>query len=250
MESLHNLELPSSWNDVSVDKFIQLKEVEAGDFVSILSYKMDKLFVLTETDIDSDIWSEINTDQLADINIKLTWLNSQPSISFKNQINDYYFKPLDTLTLGEFIDLEHLFSINYITKLPDICAILYRRNRIDEWGHTIIEPRNYDESVRANEFYKLPIPDVFGILQTYLSFKKKFLDIFEDMFLESDDEPKEVSEEITKDEIEKEKLLTKWSWERIIYMLGNDNSLNFNKVVNLPLIFVFNTLSMRKDLKL
>lgn len=243
--------LPASWNDVSVKTFIELKEIETGDFSSVLSYKMDKLFVLTETNIDSEIWDAIDTDQLVEINNKISWIEKQPSTEFKYKIGEFNFKELNALTLGEFIDLEHLFSINYISSLPEICAILYRKNKVDEWGNIEIEPRKYNEKERAEFFYGVKITEVFGVIQAYLTFKNKFLEVHENMFNEPEDlEPLDPDEEENKEDIEKEKLLTKWSWERIIFMLGNDSILNFDEVTEMPLVLVFNHLSMIKDLKI
>jgi hypothetical protein len=145
--------------------------------------------------------------------------------------------------------LEYVFSLNYIEKLPNICAILYRQIKLDDFGNKQIEGREYNEAERANRFLDLAIPEVFGVLQNYLSFKKKFMETFEELFLEPDFEPIE-AEEKTKDDITKEKLLVKWSWERTIYMLANEDVLKFNEVVKLPLVFVFNMLSMKKDLKI
>ncbi len=246
-----SLNLPSSWEDVSVSTFIELKEIESSDFGSILSYKMDKLFVLTETNIDSEIWDTIDTDRLAEINKQLSWIEKQPSTNFKEQVSEYIFKGLNTLTLGEFIDLDHLFSENYISNLPSICAILYRKTRTDEWNNKVIEPRTYNEKGRAKIFEEVKITDVFGIIQAYLSFKEAFMTAHENMFNEPEPlEPLDLEEEENKEDIEKEKMLEKWSWERIIFMLGNDSILNFDAVTELPLVLVFNHLSMRKDLKI
>lgn len=246
--------LLNNWDDVSVDQFIQLKSVEESDFHSILSFRMEQLFILTDTTIDDDVWENVDTNQLQGMFDQMKWLNFQPSINFSPDILSYHFKPLNTLTLGEFIDLEYLFNINYLTKLPEICAILYRQNKPNEWGHTEIEPRTYNESERANEFLEVKITQVYGVIQAFLTFKKKFMDGFENLFEEPDTDGEVVTDEpLTAEEIaadKKEKALAKWGWERVIYHFAQTHSLTFEQVTELKLIFVFNQLSMMHELKL
>ena len=247
--------LLNSWNDITVDQFIQLKSVEESDFHSLLSFKMDQLFILTNTSIDDDIWNDVDTDKLQELFEQMDWLKVQPSLNFSRNVLSYYFKELNTITLGEFIDLEHLFNINYLLKLPEICAILYRQNRLNEWNHNIIEPRTYNEADRADEFMDVKITEVFGILQAYLTFKKKFIDGFENLFEEpiTEQEEEEAPEPLTAEDFEavrKEKAVVKWNWERIIFHFAQTHTLTFDQVTELKLIFVFNQLSMMKDLKL
>ena len=249
------MQLLNSWEEITLDQFIQLKSVEADDFHSLLSFKMDQLFILTDTNIDDDVWNDIDTDKLQEIFEQMKWLNVQPTLNFSRKVLKYHFKELNSITLGEFIDLESLFNINYLLKLPNICAILYRQHRLNEWNHTIIEPRKYNEKERADEFLDVKITEVFGIIQAYLSFKKKFVEGFENMFEEPDDfvdkEPQpepETAEEI--EAIRQEKAIAKWNWERIIYKLMHTHNLTFEEVTELKLIFVFNQLAMQKDLKL
>ena len=245
------MQLLNSWNEITLDQFIQLKSVEEDDFHSLLSFKMDQLFILTNTSIDDECW-DIDTDKLQELFEEMSWLKVQPSLNFSRNVLKYHFKELNTITLGEFIDLEHLFNINYLLKLPEICAVLYRQNKPNHWGHILIEPRNYNESQRAEEFMDVKITEVYGIIQAYLTFKKKFVDGFENLFVEPDDYNEE-PEPKTAEEIEalrKEKAVIKWNWERIIYHFAQTHSLTFDQVTELKLIFVFNQLSMMKDLKL
>src|SRR3989337_2853494 len=116
------MEFPKSWNDVNVDQFIQLKNISYEEFNSILSYKIEQLCILTDTNIDDDYWNDSDTDQLNEIFVKMKWLESQPKMNYQKELGIYRFKELNTLTLGEFIDLEYYFNINYIQKLPEICA--------------------------------------------------------------------------------------------------------------------------------
>jgi hypothetical protein len=126
---------------------------------------------------------------------------------------------------------------------------------LNEWNHNIIEPRTYSEADRADEFMDVKITEVFGILQAYLTFKKKFIDGFENLFEEpiTEQEEEEAPEPLTAEDFEavrKEKAVVKWNWERIIFHFAQTHTLTFDQVTELKLIFVFNQLSMMKDLKL
>ena len=249
-----DLKLPKSWYEITVDQFIELKSESIADFQSIVQYRMDQLFIITNTDIDNEFW-DIPAEELDGIIKSLEWMNSQPTLNFKKNLNeDLFFKDLKTTTIGEFLDLEYWFSINYIEKLPMICAILYRRNRLNEWKHTIIEPRDYDTLERAEVFYDLKITDVYGVIDSFISFKKNFVDKYSNHFEEKEPELKEgeeiVYETIEQKDIEqKEKIIKKWNWERLIYQFAKDYRMQYLDVLDLPLIFFFNQLSMKEDLK-
>lgn len=250
--------IPTNWNEVTVEQFIELKQVDKDKFHSILSLRMEQLYIVTETGPDDSLWEDATVDDLETLFKETDWLSKQPTRNFKKELelnsNKYYFKGLSTLTLGEFIDLEYYFSTDYIIKLPQICSILYRKQQVDNWGHIKTEPRTYNESERANLFIDLKIVDIYGVLQEYLTFKKNFIDSFEDLFMEPEPIDEEYEKDIiTQDEqsgVDKQKMMQKWAWERVIYRLGSRSILNFDKVTDLGLTLVFNHLSMLKDLKI
>jgi hypothetical protein len=41
--------------------------------------------------------------------------------------------------------------------------------------------------------------------------------------------------------------MSKWAWEKTIYILANEDITNMEKVLGMNLIFAFNMLSMKKD---
>ncbi len=251
-----DLKIPKGWKDVTVEKFIQLKSIEEKDFATHLSFKMEQIFILTDTDADSEIWDITPADELTEIIKKLDFLSGSPSHNFKHKIKKLHYK--QSLKLGEFIDLEYLCGINYFKKLPDICAILYRKNILNEWGHNVIEPRGYNESERAEMFLYISINDVYGVLQSYLNLKEKILFGYGEMLNEVETDEPETDipaddDELTAEEIEaakSEKLANKWAWERVIHHYAQKSNLTFKEVLNLELIFFMNQLAMFHDLKI
>jgi hypothetical protein len=86
-----------------------------------------------------------------------------------------------------------------------------------------------------------------------MKYREDFLKKYENLFSGdldedlSDEERRELDPEEVK-EIEKEQAQAKWSWEQTIYGLTNGDITKSDKVGNLPLIYVFNILSMKKEL--
>lgn len=256
---LAKLNIPNNWSKVTVEQFIQLKSMEFEDFHTLLSFKMDQLFILTDTTEDDKIWEEINSQDLDKLFKQIQFLNIQPTINYKKEINlngiVYTCKEINKLTVGEFIDLERYFTNNYLTNLPNICAILYRRTQINSWEHIEFEPRKYNEADRAELFLEAKITEVYGVIQTYLNFKQNFITTYENMLSEPDtnEELETPTVGMTKEELEelrREKMLSKWGWAKAVYQFGQDSNLSFNEVTELPLIYFFNTLAMKKDLNL
>jgi hypothetical protein len=115
--------LPSSWNEILVDQFIELRGLD--DSLSYFDLMLEVVSIVTDTDIDE--LEELSFSELQKLERELNWLTSEPPKQITKQIDNYHYKGLDSLTLGEFIDLNHFFSENFIENLPVICAILYRQ---------------------------------------------------------------------------------------------------------------------------
>jgi hypothetical protein len=164
-------------------------------------------------------------------------------------------KPFNKLCLYEYIDLDYYFTNNYITNLANICAILYRQSKTNEWGEEIIEPYEYDCTIRADRFLDLPITDVYGIINEFLKFRDNFLNTYQNLF-QGEELPELTTEqkaELTAEELKEEeenKTDSKWSWERMIYGLCNNDLTKSDKIGGLPLTYVFNMMGMKKELEI
>jgi hypothetical protein len=63
----------------------------------------------------------------------------------------------------------------------------------------------------------------------------------------------EIEDELTdedKEEIKKEDQLNRWSWEKTLYILANEDITKIDDVLKMNLIFAFNMLSMKTELQL
>ena len=239
------MQLPNSWNDILVDQYIELIQLDKS--LSYFDSTLEIISIVTDTDIDEI--EELDLTEIKEIEQQLLWLKSEPTKKIKQNIDQYYYIGFDNLKLGEFIDLNHYFSTNYITNLPTICAILYRQQKTNDWNEIIVEPYEYDPRNRADLFTEVGIVQVYGIIGTFLEFKSNFEETYSSLFKPdlSDEDIDSLSEE-DKREIEEEEKLDKFSWERLIYSLCQDLNTTPDEALNMSLIFVFNMLAMKKTL--
>ena len=111
-----------------------------------------------------------------------------------------------------------------------------------EWGHTKVEPYEYNAIERGEEFLERPITDVYGIIKEFLDFQNTFEETYSPLF-EPEFDPDEDIEPDEEDKLEEEK--KKFSWEHFIYNLCNGDLTKSDAVLNLGLIYTFNMLAMR-----
>ena len=243
------INLPKQWSQVSLEQYIEFNQIAKDE--GAYHYNSEALSILSNEPIE--IIEDFDVDDLTELIRENTWCASEPSKRYKHEVLGMKFKPFNKLTLYEYIDLDYYFSNDYIGNLANICAICYRQSRINEWGEEILEPYDYDCTIRADKFLDLPITDVYGIVHEFIKYRDNFLKNYENLFSGeldeelTDEERQEMDPDEIK-EIEKEQSFAKWSWEQTIYNLTKGDITKSDKVGALPLIYVFNILSMKKEL--
>jgi hypothetical protein len=99
----------SGWSDVTVQEFQELYEIERDQPVDYLT---ERLSILLDIDVDSEEFQSQDVDVLFDLIKEYNWLDSQPAENVKQSIkfNDIklQLKPVNSLTINEFIDLGRL----------------------------------------------------------------------------------------------------------------------------------------------
>jgi len=164
-------------------------------------------------------------------------------------VKGFRLKPLDALTLGEFIDLEH-YTMQLAENFTLLLSILYKRWKTDEWGNLVFEDYIYKLNDRQEVFNEVSINEVFGAVYNYINYANDFKKRYENLFNPViEEEEFELDAEDMKAEAE-EKVFTKWSWEKLLYDLSNQDLTKIDAVTDLNLIFVFNMLSMVEELQL
>jgi hypothetical protein len=241
--------LPKQWSEITVEQFIEISEIDKSQ--GSYYYNTEILSIICNE--STEVIDDIDVDDMVKIVKQCKWALSQPSNNYKSELLGMKVKPFNKLCLYEYIDLDYYFTNNYITNLANICGILYRQSKVNEWGEEIIEPYEYDCTIRADKFLDLPITDVYGIISEFLKFRDNFLKTYQNLFQGEElpeltpEEKAELTPEELKDE-EDSKKDSKWSWERMIYGLCNNDLTKSDKIGSLPLTYVFNMMGMKKEL--
>ena len=212
----------------------------------MFNYQIDVLSALTDSNISE--FEELDIDELTVLTEQIKWINSEPSKRYKNKIDKYVLKPFTKISLGEFIDLEHYFSNNYLDHFCHILALLYRRTSKNVYGDDIIEPYNYSPSDRLDWYLDYKITDVYGLIPEYIKFRENFTNTYTNLLVDvvADDEVLDDADEIKEQKREQEK--QKFAWESTIMALCNDDFSKFNDILDMSAVLVFNILGMKKTL--
>jgi hypothetical protein len=252
------MKLPKAWNDVRLFQFKELRQLEKGE--GYLAYQLDALAILA--DVDSEELEDLEIEELNKMFNSVKFVLSEPKKAFKSTLTieeeDYIFKPFNKLTLFEFIDLEYFLTNDYIVHISHIASVFYRRIDKDKWNNIEFEPYIFSPFERFELFDDVFITDVYGILTDYLKYRENFMQKYENLFNdndEDDDEEDDINDfdsvEQYKDSLkqkEQGKKAKKWGWESLLYDLCEGDLTKMDDIGNQSLIFVFNMLSMRKDM--
>lgn len=243
------MQLPKGWNDISVQQFKDLRTVLLENSDSVVQKYMDVLLAVTEEDLETI--EDLSIVELTKAFTQLSWVGSEPSKNHTTQIDNFTLIEFKKITWGQFIDLEYYYSQDYIVNLETICGILFRQTKVNEWGVVEIEPYKYDPVKRGESFVNLPINNLYGVVKKYLDYRNyllqdKYIHLFNSSEPEiEDDEPQNSRE---KQDKLKEQTFNKWAFESVTLNLAQDDVLKMRDVLNLPLIYVLNMLSMKHDL--
>ena len=242
------MKLPKSWNEVTVNQWVELNSIDPNEFNSVFLHTLESLSILSDTDPEE--LEDLSPEELIDLASEVSFIKREPSNKPKQAVKGFMLKPLDALTLGEFIDLEYYIS-QTTENFTLLLSILYKRWKRDEWGNLLFEPYTYKLNERTDLFNEVSINEVFGAVNNYVNYSNDFKKRYENLFnpVIEETETEELDEEDLKAEAE-EKVFTKWSWEKLLYDIANEDLTKIDAVTDLPLVFVFNMLSMVEELQL
>ena len=242
------MKLPKSWNEVTVNQWVELNLIDPNEFNSVFLHTLEGLSILSDTDPEE--LEYLTPEELIDLANQVSFIKREPSNKPKQAVKGFMLKPLDALTLGEFIDLEYYISQN-VQNFTLLLSILYKQYNRDDWGNLVFEPYVYKLDERIHEWGNVSINEVFGAVNNYIAYSNDFKQRYENLFnpVIEEDEEAELDPEDIKAEAE-EKVFTKWSWEKLLYDIANEDLTKIDAVTDLPLVFVFNMLSMVEELQL
>ena len=169
--------LINSWKDVSLSTWLQLidfetrtKSEEATETIAALS------------DIPKQLVKELALSDVAVIMSKIGEIQAKQDTKLKRiiEINDveYGFHPdLNSITLGEYADIESLIKVGVDKNLPDLMAILYRPVKLKKNDIYIIHAYDGDIRLRSEEMKQMSAEQVQSALMFFFALGKIFSEI-------------------------------------------------------------------------
>ena len=160
-----SFDLINSWSDVTLSTWLQLIDFETGTKTEEATETIAAL-----SDIPKKLVKELSLSDVAVIMSKIGDLQAKQDTKLKKiiKINDveYAFHPdLDSISLGEYADIEQFIKNGIDKNLPELMAVLYRPIKIKKSDTLyIIEPYDGDIRLRAEEMKQMSAAQVQSAL--------------------------------------------------------------------------------------
>ena len=182
--------LINSWEDVTLEKWVKLSSEKES------TTKEAEETIAALSDIPKKLIKDLSIKDVADIMSKVAELQAKQDSELKRIINvegeEYGFHPdLDSITLGEYADLETFIKNGIEKHLPEVMAVLYRP--IVEKKNKIYTIEAYDGniSIRAEEMKKMSAEQVESALRFFFVFANELAEILPSYLMQRITEMKE-----------------------------------------------------------
>jgi len=165
--------LISSWDDVTLENYIKLVDFHTG------TKSKQALETIAElSNIPKELIKQLELKDVAEIMSKVSEMQQEQDGSLKRVIEidgkRYGFHPdLDSITLGEWADIETLVGRDIEKNLPEVMAIMYRPIVEEKNDIYTIEAYDGNISIRAEEMKKMSASQVQSALVFFYLFVKK-----------------------------------------------------------------------------
>ena len=150
----------SKWSEVTLENWLRLIELETG---SKTNEALETITALS--DIPKQLVKELGIQDVAVIMSRIAELQQEQDSKLKRIIEvegkEYGFHPdLDSITLGEYADIETFIKNGIENNLPELMAVLYRPIVEKKNDIYIIEAYDGNISIRAEEMKKMSAEQV------------------------------------------------------------------------------------------
>jgi hypothetical protein len=176
--------LIDSWSDVTLEKWMQVIDAETGS-----KTKQAEETITALSDIPKKLVKELSLRDVAVIMGKVAELQSKQNTVLRKVIEidgiEYGMHPdLNSITLGEYADIESFIKDGLEKNMPEIMAVLFRP--ITERKNDIYTIKAYDGeiAIRAEEMKKMSAEQVQATLFFFFSLGKGLLKILPSFLLE------------------------------------------------------------------
>ena len=175
--------LINSWEDVTLEKWVKLSSEKES------TTKEAEETIAALSDIPKKLINKLSIKDVAVIMSKVAELQAKQDTKLKRIIEvegkEYGFHPdLDSITLGEYADLETFIKNGVEEHLPEVMAVLYRP--IVEKKNKIYTIEAYDGniSIRAEEMKKMSAEQVESALRFFFVFVNELAEILPSYLME------------------------------------------------------------------
>ncbi len=174
---VETFKLINSWSDVTLSTWLQLIDFETGTKTEEATETIAAL-----SDIPKKLIKELALSDVAAIMSKVAELQQKQDTKLKRimEINDveYGFHPdLDSITLGEYADIEQFIKNGIDSSLPELMSVLYRPIKLKKNDIYIIDSYDGDIRLRAEEMKQMSAAQVQSALFFFSSLVKVLSEI-------------------------------------------------------------------------
>jgi hypothetical protein len=169
--------LISSWEEVTLEKWLQLIDFETGTKTEEATETIAAL-----SDIPKKLVKELALSDVANIMSKVAELQAKQDTKLKRiiEINgiEYGFHPdLDSISLGEYADIEQFIKNGIDKNLPELMAVLYRPVKEKKNDIYIIDAYDGDIRLRTEEMKQMSAQQVQSALVFFYTLGKALSEI-------------------------------------------------------------------------
>jgi len=170
--------LINSWSDVTLETWLKLIDFETGTKTEEATETIAAL-----SDIPRRLVKELALSDVAALMSKIGELQVNQDSSLKRIIElngiEYGFHPdLDSISLGEYADIEQFIKNGIETSLPELMAVLYRPvKEKHKNGVYIINAYDGDIRMRTEEMKQMSAEQVQSALVFFYTFAKALSEI-------------------------------------------------------------------------
>ena len=176
--------LINSWSDVTLETWLQLIDFETGTKTEEATETIAAL-----SDIPKKLIKELSLSDVAVIMSKVGELQAKQDTKLKRiiEINgvEYGFHPdLDSISLGEYADIEQFIKNGIDKQLPELMSVLYRPVKLKKNDIYIIDSYDGDIRLRAEEMKQMSAEQVQSALVFFYTFAKVLSEIMPSFLME------------------------------------------------------------------
>ena len=169
--------LINSWEEVTLEKWLQLIDFETGTKTEEATETIAAL-----SNIPKQLVKELALSDVAVIMSRIAELQQEQDTKLKRiiEINgiEYGFHPdLDSISLGEYADIEQFIKNGIEKNLPELMAVLYRPVKLKKNDIYIIDAYDGDIRLRTEEMKQMSAHQVQSALVFFYTLGKELSEI-------------------------------------------------------------------------